>query len=277
VALEQALLVAEPAVTAHGPVPERMLGNAADGREKLRASIGYTLIGLDDEANSYTGLLERTQRLYEDAGLRKGLAKQFGLDPGKLPKLQTKRGPSRLPDSRIYQLDLPSALYIPALGKDSKDADPKRLSPLPIVLVTCREGQRTWIAISSYSQLAEDRLAGVLSAAASEATLAHRSGLEPLQRDRSLIAGFWTLSGLGSGVSFGKGGPKKFFASLGPSDVPILLRTRSQTRGPSGEAEVDIPARVFRDAAAHLLPKPERPEPSETSFGERRLGRRGPR
>jgi hypothetical protein len=255
VAFQQALAVSGPIVSARGAVPPRFVAAAPDAREKLRASIGYALFGIDDDANSYAGLLERTLRLYEDPALRKGLAQKYGLDTSKLPKVQSKKGSAKLPDSHVYQLDLPGALYASALGKDAKSVDPKKLAPLPLVLYTCRDHQRTWLAISSYSQLAEERLAGVLAPSSPEATLAHRAGLEVLRRERSGMAGFWTLTGLGSGFSL-KADVRRFFAQLGPSDVPILGRTHTTAVGPSGEAELDIPAQVFRDAAARLTLRP---------------------
>jgi hypothetical protein len=255
VALQQAFAVSGPMVSARGAVPAHFVAATPDARERLRASLGYALFGIDDEANSYAGLLERTLRLYEDPALRKGLAQKYGLDTSKLPKVQSKKGPARLPDSHVYQLDLPGALYASALGKDPKPVDPKKLAPLPLVLYTCRDHQRTWLAISSYPQLAEERLLGVLAPSSPEATLAHRAGLEPLGRERSGMAGFWTLTGLGSCFAL-KSDVRKFFAQLGPSDVPILGRTHTKAAGPSGEAEIDIPAQVFRDAAGRLMPKP---------------------
>ncbi|HKO92170.1 MAG TPA: hypothetical protein VJU61_13495, partial [Polyangiaceae bacterium] len=217
-ALREALSVTGPMVSARGAVPARQLPATPDAREKLRASLGYLLLGGDDEGNRYAELLERSFKLYEDTALRKGLAQRYGLSASKLPKLQSKKGPARLPESRVYELSLPPAAFADLVG-DESDRAKLGSAPLPIVLVSCRAGQRTWIAVSSFAALNEELLSGALTPSGPEATLASRAGLESLRQERANLAGFWTLAGLEQGVG-DRSGLKKALTTFGTSDVP---------------------------------------------------------
>jgi hypothetical protein len=124
---------------------------------------------------------------------------------------------------------------------------------VPISILICREGQRTWIAASSYPSLNEELLVGVLSSSGPEATLARRAGLEALHQEKANLAGFWTLTGLEH--SWRRPELKKLLATLGASDVPIIGRANGHAAGPNGEAELVVPAQVFRDVAAQFQPQ----------------------
>jgi hypothetical protein len=251
-ALREALAVAGPSVSARGDIPARLVAAKPDEKEQLRADAGYVVIGVEDERNRYGALLERTLKLYEDSALRKGLNQRYGLNTSKLPKVQSKKGPARLPESHVYSVDIPAATFVQLSGEKHEHADAKPLSgTVPITILSCREGQRTWIAASSYAAWNEELLAGVLSSGP-EAGLAHREGLEPLRQVRANLAGFWTLTGLEHG--WRRAELKKLLASLGPSDVPLIGRAVGHAAGPNGELELHVPAQVFKDMARGFQP-----------------------
>jgi hypothetical protein len=253
-ALHEALAVPGPSVSARGEIPARLIAATPDEKEQLRASAGYVIIGAEDEGNHYGALLERTLKLYEDSALRKGLNQRYGLNTSKLPKVQSKKGPARLPESHVYNVDIPAATFARLSGGEKHEhTDAKPMSgTVPISILTCREGQRTWIAASSYAAWNEELLAGVLSSGP-EAGLAKREGLEPLRQVRANLAGFWTLTGLEH--SLRRPELKKLLASLGPSDVPLIGRAVGHAAGPNGELELHVPAKVFRDLAGQFQPR----------------------
>jgi hypothetical protein len=247
-AFREALRVAGPIVSARGQVPAALRAPTPTPRDDLRASLGYTIIGIEDESNRYGALLEQTLHLYEDPTLRKGLTQKYGLNATKLPKVQSKKGPARLAESRVYELALPPALYAEAL--DKPDVDPATLGgPLPLVIITFRQGHRTWIGFSSYAQLIEDRLASVVTPAGPDATLEGRAGLARLHSEPANAAGFWTLSGLSTSPSLHRSDFRKFLSSLGQSDIPIVARASGHAAGPRGELQIHVPAPLFRDIA----------------------------
>jgi hypothetical protein len=253
-ALREALSLPGPSVSARGEVPARLVAATRDDRERLRANAGYVIVGVEDEGNRYGALLERSLKLYEDSALRKGLNQRYGLNTTKLPKVQSKKGPARLPESRVYSVDIPAATFASLSGEKLEHATGKPASgTVPITLLTCREGTRTWIAASSYAAWNEELLAGVLSSTGPEATLARRAGLEPLRQEKANLAGFWTLTGLEQG--WRRAELKKLLASLGPSDVPLIGRANGHATGPNGELELRVPAQVFRDMAAQYQPQ----------------------
>jgi hypothetical protein len=146
-------------------------------------------------------------------------------------------------------------LYVQALEKS--DVDPASLGgPLPLTIITFREGERTWIGFSSYAQLVEDRLTSLITPASPDATLATRTGLDRLRTERANVAGYWTLAGTATGGSLDQSDLRKFLASLGRSDVPILGRASGYAKGPSGEVQVRVPAQLFRDVATQLASGP---------------------
>jgi hypothetical protein len=251
-AFKQAMDVRGPIVSARGNIPKEALPAALDPREQLRAELGYAVIGVEDPESRYGAWFQRTLELYEDGALRKSLAAKYGLDPAKLPKAQTKKGPARLRDAKTYELGLPAALFSEALAE--KGVDPKQLAPIPIVLISCREGTYTWFGLSSYGSVLEQKLSAVLTASTPEGTLATRAGLERLRRESSNVAGFQTLAGLASGPSFGDRTIATHLAPFADNQVPMLVRARGLSTGaagpgPTGSLQVRVPAALFRDIA----------------------------
>jgi hypothetical protein len=212
------------------------------------------VLGIEDEGKLVGAFLERTLKAYEDAALRKGLSQRFGVKVDKLPKVTSKKGPARLPESRVYELSLPASAMAKLYDLEDDKSAPKVSGNVPLVLMTCREGAHTWVAFSSYAALAEERLAGVLAPSGSEATLERRAGLSSLRSERANLAGFWTLNALKQRMQTPK--LEKALSSLGSSDVPMIVRGNGHAQGPSGELELHVPSQVFRDVAAPYAAKP---------------------
>jgi hypothetical protein len=246
-ALRAALGVRGPIVSARGEIPKELLSQKNDAREELRSAFGYTVIGVDDPDKRVAALLAQTLELYQDGPLRKSLAQKYGLDAAKLPKVQSKKGPARLSDSKSYELALPAAVFAEAFADTG--IDPAGLAPIPIVIVAGREGQVSWFGISSYGSLLDQKLNAVLSSSGAGSSLAGRAGLEPLRSDPGNAAGFWTLAGLAAAHSFGKSELGTLLAPLESNQVPIVGRALGRNAGPSGLLEAHVPAQLFRDIA----------------------------
>jgi hypothetical protein len=246
-AFRAALDVGGPMVSARSGIPKQMLPEKLDAREELRAAFGYTVFGVEDPERRTAALLEQTLELYKDVPLRKSLTQKYGLDVTKLPKVQSKKGPARLAEARTYELALPAALFAEALA--GKGIDPSKLAPIPIVIVTCREGQMSWFGVSSYGAVAEQTLSALVLGTGSSTSLASRTGLERLRRDRGNAAGFWTLAGLASGPRVGDSELAALLAPLADNRVPIVGRLLGRAAGPSGTFELHVPAQLFRDVA----------------------------
>jgi hypothetical protein len=258
-AFEQAMSVKGPLVSARGSIPKASLPATLDARETLRSAFGYTVLGVDDPDQRYAAWFEKTLALYEDAALRKSLSLKYGLDPTKLPKATSKKGPARLKDARIYELSVPAALLAEALDDESVDAT--KLAPIPVVIVACREGQYSWFGVSSYASVLEEKLVDVVSGKGPEGTLKTRAGIERLGVDRGNVAGFQTLGGLASSPSLAKGELGPLLAPLAESDIPLVVRAQAfgpghgsvPSPGPNGLVQLHVPAQVFREVAFAAL------------------------
>jgi len=246
-AFRAAFDVSGPMVSASGDVPKQLLPEKRDAREELRAAFGYTVFGVEDPERRVAALLEQTFELYGDAPLRKSLAQKYGLDLAKLPKAQSKKGPARLAQSRIYEVTLPAALFSEMLA--DKAVDSSKLAPIPFVIATCREGAVSWFGMSSYGPVVEQMLGTLVTASGSAESLASRTGLERLRSDRGNAAGFATLAGFAAGPGGAQGEIGALLAPLADNRVPIVGRFLGRAAGPSGMLEVHVPAQLFRDVA----------------------------
>jgi hypothetical protein len=251
-AFKQAMEVKGPVVSSRGSIPKEALPAALDAREELRQSFGYTIVGVEDPENRFGAWLQKTLELYEDAALRKSLAAKYGLDPKKLPKAQSKKGPARLPDARSIEIALPAELFAEALA--DKGIDATKLSPIPLSILSCREGKYTWLGVSSYGAVLEQKLASVLSASGPEGSLATRAGLDRLRQEPANAAGFQTLAGVAQNPSFAGKGVDSVLAGLAKNVTPIVgrgqgLAPNATSPGPSGRVQLHVPATLFKDVA----------------------------
>ena len=245
-AFKQAMDVKGPMVSARGEIPKEALAKQVDEHEEMRSSFGYTILGIEDPDSRFPALLEQTLKLYEDSALRKSLTAKYGLDAAKLPKAQSKKGPARLKESRSYEIALPAALIVEAV--EDKPGNAKELAPIPIVILSCRDGRYSWFGFSSYGSVLEQKLAAVISGGGPESTLAARPGIERLKTERANAAGFWTLGAL-SRPSFVKSELDQLLAPFAGNNVPILGSATGHAAGPSGLMQAHVPAQLFRDIA----------------------------
>jgi hypothetical protein len=252
-AFRLAMEVKGPTVSARGNIPKEALPAALDAREELRQSFGYAIVGIDDPEARFGAWLQKTLELYQDGALRKSLAAKYGLDPSKLPKAQTKKGPARLSEAKTIEIMLPAAFFAEAL--DEKGIDPAKLSPIPLSIVSCREGNYTWLGVSSYGAVLEQKLSSVLGAPAPEGSLTTRTGLDRLRLEPANAAGFQTMAGLATSRSLADKGVDSVLAALASNLVPIVGRGQGQsasiagTPGPSGRVQLHVPAQLFKDVA----------------------------
>lgn len=258
-AFAQAMDVQGPLVSARGDIPKASLPAVLDAREELRATLGYTVLGVEDPDKRYAAWLDKTLALYEDTALRQSLSQKYGLDVARLPKVTSKKGPARLAEARTYELSIPAVLLAEALDDESVDAT--KIAPIPLVIVACREAGYSWFGVSSYASVLEQKLAAALGGNPSEGTLKTRAGLERLGVDRGNVAGFQTLGGLASSPSLAKGDLGPILAPLAGSDIPLIARAQAfgsghgsvPSPGPSGLVQLHVPAQVFRDVAFAAL------------------------
>jgi hypothetical protein len=252
-AFKQAMEVRGPIVSARGSIPKESLPATLDAREQVRSAIGYAVLGVEDPDSRYTAWFEQTLKLYEDTALRKSLKAKYGFDASKLPKAVSKKGPASLTDSHTYELSVPAALFAEAF--EEKGVDVSKLAPIPIVVVTSRDGGYTWFGVSSYGNVLERKLASVMTKAGPEGGLGARAGLERLRTDHGNVAGFWTLGGLAAGRDLTNSDLGKFLAPLADNQVPIIGRAVGQSAGPTSLLQVHVPAQLFRDVAMAAVRK----------------------
>jgi hypothetical protein len=246
-AFKQAMEVKGPVVSSRGSIPKEARPATLDARDELRASFGYTIVGVDDPDSRFGAWLDQTLKLYEDTTLRKSLAAKYGLEPSKLPRAQSKKGPARLGDAKTIEVTLPAQLFAEALA--DKGIDPSKLAPIPLSIVSCRQGSYTWIGLSSYGSVLEQKLASVLTASGPEGSLATRAGLDRLKQEPANVAGFQTLAGVASSPSFAGKGIDSVLAGLATNVVPIVGRGQGLAAGPSGRVQLHVPAQLFKDIA----------------------------
>jgi hypothetical protein len=116
------------------------------------------------------------------------------------------------------------------------------------VITSCREGTYTWLGLSSYGAVLEQKLASVLTSGP-EGGLGTRAGLERLKQEPANAAGFQTLAGLATNPAFAGKGLDAVLATLGQSQIPIVARGQGLAAGPSGRVQLHVPAQLFRDIA----------------------------
>jgi hypothetical protein len=229
-----------------------------DEKEQARVRLGYKLIGVKDEGDIVNPLLERTVKLYEDPTLRKSLAQRYGVDAAKLPQVKQRRSTQAIPGQgattlRTYELILPAALLDEGKLK-SPDAPPPS-GTVSVLVTSARSAPWTWVGISSYDKLLEEKLRSVYDPSARKATLATRPGLEPLRSERVAVGGFMTLAEIIASYPLDEQqSPTALLAALpNLGQTPMLFFGRTTPDGPKGSAALNLPKAVFQDLGAILL------------------------
>jgi hypothetical protein len=122
-------------------------------------------------------------------------------------------------------------------------------------LSTARSAPWTWIGISSYDKLLEEKLRGLYDPSARKATLATRPGLEVLKTERVSGGGFMTLAELISAYPLDENeSPAALLASLpNAGQTPMIMLGRTSPTGPQASANLSVPKAVFQDLGAVLF------------------------
>jgi hypothetical protein len=257
-----------PWVSANGMVPPELQAKPVQGKspeskpldqkEQARVRLGYKLFGVKDDGDIVNPLLERTVKLYEDPTLRKSLAQRYGVDAAKLPQVKQRHTTQAIPGQgtttlRTYELILPAALLDEAKPK-SADAPPPS-GTVSVLVTSARSAPWTWVGISSYDKLLEEKLRSVYDPGARKATLATRPGLEPLRSERVAAGGFLTLAEfIASYPMAEQQSPTALLAALpNAGQTPMLFFGRTAPEGPKGSAALNLPKAVFQDLGAVLL------------------------
>jgi hypothetical protein len=245
--------LAGPWVSANGMVPPELQGKPLDDKERARVRLGYKLFGVKDDGDIVSPLLERTVKLYEDPALRKSLAQRYGVDAAKLPQVKQRRAMQGATTLRTYELILPAALLDEAKHR-APDAPPPS-GTVSVLVTSARSAPWTWVGISSYDKLLEEKLRSVYDPGARKATLATRTGLEPLRTERVAAGGFLTLAEFVASYPLDEQqSPAALLAALpNVGQTPMLFFGRTSPDGPKGSAELNLPKAVFQDLGAVLL------------------------
>jgi hypothetical protein len=241
-----------PWVSANGLVPPELTTQPADAKELARSRFGYKLFGVKDDADLVNPLLERTLKLYEDTALRKGLAQRYGVETAKLPPVKQRRSSDGKVLLHTYELALPAALLDPSKSKSDAAAATGTVS---VLLTTARVAPWTWLGISSYDKLVEQKLRSVYDPSARKETLATRPGLESLKSERVAGGGFFTLAELIASYPLDPGQSPTALLSALPNagQTPLVFVGRTAPEGPTASATVTLPKSVFQDLGAALF------------------------
>lgn len=239
--------LAGPWVSANGmAAPE---GSAPDAREHARARFGYKIFGVEDKGDVVTPLIEQSLALYEDAGLRRGLTQRFGIEAASLPKVQQRRATLGKATRRTYELALPVRLL------DDEASGELAAGTIPLTIVTLRNAPWTWIGLSSYEGLLEQRLTAVHDPRTGAPTLEGRAGLDALKTVRASAAGFLTLAELLATYPLSDDEPPSaLLATLperGRTPMPFFGTTEQQ--GPKAKLSLEVPRATLRDVGAALF------------------------
>ncbi|MEB2310761.1 MAG: hypothetical protein OZ921_16590 [Sorangiineae bacterium] len=203
--LEGLFSLSSGAVTAHGSLPAATAGrdqpveSGASAREKFRSMLGWYVIGVDVQAETYRKLLGTLMSVFNDPQLRKPL----GVDAKLFPKLTTRaaRGAGLAPGSKAYVLTLPGELLKDFDGPSfvEGEAGPRKKqvvpAPLSIVLILMPDGARTWLGISTDEAVLSAKLAQVRKPAGDQ-SLEKRAGLGALRTGKVISGGFMTVAGV---------------------------------------------------------------------------------
>jgi hypothetical protein len=241
-----------PWVSANGMVPPELMAKPADAKELARARLGYKLFGVKDGADLVNPLLERTLKLYEDKALRKGLSQRYGVDAASLPRVQQRRSTQGKVALRTYELALPAALLDEGKGKAAGVAPTGTVN---VLITTARVADWTWLGISSYEKLLDEKLRGLYDPSARKATLETRPGLEVLKSERVAGGGFLTLAEIVASYPFDEDeSPSALLATLpNAGQTPLIFLARTAPEGPKASVNLTLPKAMFQDVGAALF------------------------
>jgi hypothetical protein len=254
-----ATLVVEPAVgQARSGEPEQISAT-------VRGAVGSHLFVLDGGGESLGRLASEVVKAMGDGAFRGRLAKSKLFDKDQMPKARERAPRAKgLPAAtRVYELEIPAAAFLPPHGeavamagakKKAPSASKKAGAPLTIVLIAMPDGPLTWFALGTDEKMLAGRLAAVRGGTGT--TLAGREGLAPLRAESQLSAGFSSLGGMLAGIGSPFGGEKQLGDSKSMArlphrgESPLLWHVGSDGHGPRVTASVRITKTLVEDIVA---------------------------
>jgi len=242
-------------VYAHGevtppPAPAEP-GSAAAARERVRAQLGWYIVGLDEKPAKYKGYLDKVVKLYNDAQLRQVVDKRLKIKPAALPKLASRGGRGLPAGATVYELVLPGAYFekMEAVPTGKQGGVPA----LSIVVILVPDGDRTWVGFSADEKALTAKLVEMKKG---DSTLASREGIAPLKTSKGVSGGFFTVGNLVKGVITGMGeaglGDASKALRLMPNhgETPMLMWTSVEPAGPDVVWSLRVPKAVVEDLGA---------------------------
>ncbi len=259
--IEDTWISAGHTVSAEGnvdPLPDQKRNEADQQRETARRELGWMLMGFEEQPARVKAYLDRLIKAYRDPQLRRFLQTRLKVEKSELPRIKVGRATGRglAPGSTVYELAVPGEAFSHYSFDDNKLIKGR---PLPVYLVVMPDGAITWVAFSADRDVVYEKLA-LVRQGGSRATLAGRSGLGELKRERAVSGGFMTLAGLLGPGLLGGVLPDKvdFSAALERAphrgETPILGFSTIERTGSTTQVRVRlrVPKAVVEDAVAAL-------------------------
>lgn len=245
--------------------PKVAVGTAAFQRETVRSSLGWHIVGLEEDSKRTLDYFDHLVKVLNDRSLRALAAK--GVKPKDIPSVKRRAPKGRAPRGSVaYELLLPGALFEADWEPDYVDGGPparvKKPAPakaLPVVLIVAPDGPYTWIGLSAD----EATLVNHLSTTASgdpKSTLSTLPRIEQLRAGSFVGGGFTTLSQYveSAKVGLARSGDadmaEKVLASLpNAGKTPGLLTFQVRDgAGPTLSYEFSVPKGMLMDIS-HLI------------------------
>ncbi len=240
----------EVAAPATPPTP----GTAAATRERVRAQLGWYVVGFEEKPAKYKGYLDKIVKLYNDAQLRQVMDRRLKVKPADLPKLSSRasRAAGMPPGTTVYELLLPGAFW-EKMDPPEPGAKKTPVAALSIVMVLVPDGDRSWVGLSADEKALSAKLVEVKKG---ESTLASREGIAPLKTSKGVSGGYFTIGNLVRGVMTGMGqaglGDVSRALTRMPNhgETPMLMWTTVSSDGPNLVWTLRVPKAVVEDIAA---------------------------
>ena len=177
-----------------GPAAGQKLNAADRERETVRRELGWLLMGVEERPTRVKAYLDRIVKAYRDRQLRRFLQRRLDVEASELPRVRVRRANGRGlgPGSTQYEFAIPGEAFSEYSFEDNRLIEGK---PLPVYLVLMPDGQVSWLGFSADREVLYEKLA-LVRKSAGRTTLATRSGLSELKRQRAMSGGFVTLAGL---------------------------------------------------------------------------------
>lgn len=236
----------------------------------LDAMIGWSLVGVEDEATAHVKWLKDFVAAYNRAAVQARLKKELGDEAKFLPTVKAVTAPTKL-GKGSFAIELAiKDIPLPDSMADGNNKGKKATVRAVAHVLLMPDGKRTWFAIGVNRDELVKRLLSVKADAADAATIATRPGLEPLRTAKLTSGGFLTVasftrsfgSSLGYLGNIVQGGmpsdAQKLATVLGAlphkGETPILLTSTVTGTSPvRAQLTFSLPKDAVEDVTAALV------------------------